>query len=402
MSQPLLILSDVHLSRGYGQEAASDLARLVRSHPQCEVMLAGDVVDLTLDSARVPVDVSLASALSPHHTLLEALRAHVRGPGRLTLLPGNHDACLNHPEGTAQLRALLGAHNDASLEVLPWFVRRGSVHIEHGHLYDPDCAPNHPLADPNPRHEGLGNALMRRFIAPNDAFCFAHQNQTTMASGVTRAFAEWGPRAPLVIAHYLQTALVLWGEATFKKSTVFREKRQGSHRLAAYAASQAVLQGALDELLSQAPSPTHHSSRDMFYRLYFDRVFAAFSLITGAGLLASAGLAAALGATPLVSSAGTLTATGALLSSAGAGYLGISVSKTKNRYGHAVIKQLEQAAQTIARSTGADLVVLGHSHVEVDHRNYVNLGSFGFPRQGRPYLMVDTTGKHEKRWLARA
>jgi hypothetical protein len=296
------------------------------------------------------------------------------------------------------LRRLLQADNDESVQVLPWFVRRGPVHIEHGHLYDPDCAPNHPLADPNPRHEGLGNALMRRFVAPNDAFCFAHQNQTTMASGVTRAFAEWGPRAPWVIAHYLQTALVLWGEATFKKGTVFREKHQGSHRLAAYAASQAVLRGALDDLLAQVPAPTHHSSRDMFYRLYFDRVFAAFSLMTGAGLLASAGLAAALGAVPLVSSTGALTATGALLSSVGAGYLAVSVSKTKNRYGHAVIQQLEQAASAISRSTGAELVVLGHSHVEVDQPNYVNLGSFGFPKQGRPYLMVDAGGKHQKHW----
>jgi len=398
----LLILSDVHLSRDYGQEAARDLAEVVHSHPHCEILLAGDVVDLTLDSARVPVDVSLASALRPHGQLVEALRNHIRTGGRLTLVPGNHDACLNHPEGTAQLRQLLEAQNEASVQVLPWFVRRGPVHIEHGHLYDPDCAPNHPLADPNPRHEGLGNALMRRFVAPNDAYCFAHQNQTTMASGVTRAFAEWGPRAPLVIANYLQTALLLWGEATFKKGTVSREKRQGSHRLAAHAASQAVLQGALDELLAQAPSPTHHSSRDTFYRLYFDRVFSAFSMVTGVGLLASAGLATALGAVPLVSSAGALTATGALLSSVGAGYLTVSVTKTKNRYGHAVIKQLEQAAQTIAQSTGAGLVVMGHSHVEVDQPGYVNLGSFGFPRQGRPYLMVDTAGKHEKRWHARA
>ncbi|HXS18801.1 MAG TPA: metallophosphoesterase [Polyangiaceae bacterium] len=402
MSEPLLILSDVHLSRRYGSEVARDLAQLVRQHPDCEILLAGDVLDLTLDPAAVPADASVTSALTPHVTLVEALRDHVRGPGRLTLVPGNHDACLNDPSAVLQLRRLLDAHNDQNVQVLPWFVRRGTVHIEHGHLYDPDCAPNHPLADPNPSHEGLGNALMRRFVAPNGAFCFAHQNQMTMAAGIAKAFAEWGPRAPWVIANYMHTALTLWAEATFKKGTVSRAKRQGEYRLAAYAASQDVLQAALDELLSHVPSPTHHSSRDTFYRLYFDRVFAAFSLVTGAGLLASAGLAAALGALPLVSSAGALSATGALLSSLGAGYLTVSVSKTKNRYGHAVIKQLEHAAGTIARATDAELVVMGHSHVEVEQPHYVNLGSFGFPRQGRPYLLVDSTGRHEKRWQASA
>lgn len=386
------------MSRSYGDGTASCLARLIEAHPDCEIVLAGDIFDLTLDPAELPVEASLSAAMSPHIELVKALRSHLRGPGRVTLVPGNHDACLSDPRAFSHLRQVLAVPNEESLQIYPWFLRRGGIHVEHGHLYDPDCAPNHPLADPNPRHEGLGNALMRRFVAPNDAFVFAHKNQTTMSSGIATAFAKWGPRAPLVISRYFQTALTLWAEAAFSQGTVARAKLQGDARISAYAASQSVLDHALEELLLRAPAPTHHSARELFFRLYFDRVSAAFALVTGASLLIGTGMAMALNALPLVTTTGALTASGALLSSVGASYLIANVSQKKNRYGHAVIGQLQRAATGIIEATAAELVVLGHSHVEVDQPGYVNLGSFGFPRQGRPYLMVDASGRHAKHW----
>ncbi len=394
-----MVLSDVHLSRHYGHDVSADLARLVNKHPNAEIILAGDILDLTLDSARVPVEESINDALAPHQELLSALRGHVQAGGRLTLVPGNHDAGTSDPAHASDWRRRLGAPDDRTIEVCPWFLRRDGLHIEHGHLYDPDCAPNHPLADPNARSEGLGNALMRRFVAPNDAFIFAHKNQTTMSSGVSTAFAKWGPKAPLVIARYFGTALTLCGEAALHKGLVSQERDLGQARLSSYAASQKVTEEAARALVELAPSPTHHSFREMFLRLYFDRVFAAGSLICGATMLTSAGLGAALGAVPLLSVAGGLTAGGAILSAVGAGYLATSVSQKKNRYGDAVIGQLHSAAGQVREVTDARLVVFGHSHVEVDEPGYVNLGSFAFGRKGRPYLLVDTQGHHEKQWV---
>src|SRR5690606_8448402 len=141
-------------------------------------------------------------ALAPHDKAVEALRAHVARGQKVTLVPGNHDAGLNNEKWARELRRKLNAPDDRCVEIAPWFIRRGNVHIEHGHLYDPDCANNHPLADHNPLSEGLGTALMRRFVAPHDALFFAHANQTTMTSGVTKAFKKWGPKAPLVILDY--------------------------------------------------------------------------------------------------------------------------------------------------------------------------------------------------------
>lgn len=393
----MLVLSDVHLSRNYGENAGHGLAALLASHRDCEIVLAGDVLDLTLDSAMTPVAQSISGAISPHIQLREALRDHVRAGGRLSFIPGNHDSNLAEPTALSHLRHLLKAENDHTVQLYPWFLRRGDIHIEHGHLYDPDCAPNHPLSDPNPSHEGLGNALMRRFVAPNNAFLFAHKNQTTMSSGVTEAFKHWGPQAPLVIARYFKTALLLWAEATLKKKTVIKEKHQGNLRLAEYALVQQVPAAALKALLDDVPSPTHHSGRELFLRLYFDRVLAATSLTIGSTLLLSAGLGLALGAVPLVTSAGTLTSAGAILSALGTGYLTSNVRKKKNRYGDAVIGQLATAAQKISEVTDARLVILGHSHVEVDETNYVNLGSFGYGRGGRPYLLIDAQGRREKK-----
>jgi predicted phosphodiesterase len=396
VSEPMLVLSDVHLSRKYGDTAGQRLAELVSSHPECEIVLAGDVLDLTLDAIEVPLSQSIMTALAPHQELGRALRQHTQGGGRLSLVPGNHDSALAYSTAVLHLRSYFQLQNDHTLQVYPWFLRRGEIHIEHGHLYDPDCAPNHPLADPNSSHEGLGNALMRRFVAPNDAYLFAHKNQTTMSSGISVTIETWGVRAPFIIAHYFRTALGLWLEAGLKKQTVRREAAQGNGRIEAYANDHGVSAESLRHLLQLAPRPTHHSARDVFFRLYFDRLMAAGSLLSGAALLSSAGLGAAIGAVSLVTRTGALTSAGALLSALGAGYLGTNISRTKNRYGDAVIGQLEYAAETIRSTTGAALVVLGHSHVEVNRPGYVNLGSFGYSREGHPYLLVDTQGRHEK------
>lgn len=399
MDRPLLVLSDTHLSRHYGSPIADDLARLFRENSDAEIILNGDILDLSLDPAELPPADGLHAAMAPHPTFVAALTTHIAGGGKLTFIPGNHDASLSTQAQVEQLKRALNAPSDACLEVQPWFARRDGVHIEHGHLYDPDCAPNHPLADPNPRSEGLGTALMRRFISPNDAHFFAHANQITPSSGLKMAFDKWGFRAPVVIANYFHTAISLCVEATEHQALVSAERLQGEGRLEQHAEHTRHDPEILRALLNVAPPATHHDFSSTFLRLYFDRILAGTALATGVGLLGGAGLAAALGTTAAVTAAGVLPGSGMLLALAGGGYLTHSITRQKNRYANAVIGQLGGAAERVREVTGSRLVIMGHTHVEVDVPGYVNLGSFGFGRR-RPYLMVDTNGKHERRYLA--
>ncbi len=396
MSAPLLIVSDVHLSRNYGQESSDALALLVKSHPSCEVVLAGDIFDLTLDDAGLDPAESIEAALAPHLGLTQALRRHLRAGRRIHFIPGNHDGTLATPKAVERLSKILQAENDRQFRLHPWFFRHGALHIEHGHLYDPDCAPNHPLADPNPTHEGLGNALMRRFIAPNEAYYFAHANQTTLSSGLLDSLRKWGPKAPFIIARYFAAAIELWKEAAFKKDVVEREKAIGNSRLKEYAALHRVDETSLETLLSQVPAPTHHRGSDVFFRLYFDRVFAMQAFIAGCGLLS---MSAVSGAPSLSLAPPSVATVGVVLGGLGGGYLAQNVARSKNRYGNAVIGQLALGASQIRTTTDAELVVLGHSHVEVEEPGYINLGSFGYGRGRRPFLLVDGDSRPKKSHL---
>ncbi len=375
-----LILSDTHLSRDHGTSTADALSRVLERHPNVELILAGDIFDLSLDGPRVPVSESLRSILRAHPVLRRVLGDHLRGGNPITLVPGNHDAALSSEAALDTLRHALGAPNERALRVSPWFVRRHGIHIEHGHLYDPDNAPTHPLADHDTRTEPLGTALMRRFIGPNDAIAFAHAHETTPIEGLSRAFRLWGPRAPWVIARYFLTAFGLCADAA-RHGPVYRsELEQGSSRLSGAARNAGLDPTLLEALLDLAPSPTHHGFLETFMRLYFDRIFAGVAV--GSGLVLS-----------ITSPAARLA--GVLLTGAGSAYLGSSLSRSTSRYSNLVVPRLTTAAHRVREATGADLVVFGHTHVEVDEPGYKNLGSFGFSRNARPYLLLDARGKAE-------
>jgi len=392
MPSPLLILSDVHLSRAYGAETAIALAHLIQKFPTSELILAGDILDLSLDAPQLSYKESLRSALAPHHQLTSVLREHVERGQKVTFIPGNHDSGLDSPEATQILRSTLGCIDGQRVQVTPWFTRRGEIHIEHGHLYDPDCANNHPLAPPNPYSEGLGTALMRRFCSPNDALRFAHANQVTPASGFLQAIESWGSRAPLLINNYFRTAIKLCLEAAFHGERVERAKRQGAARLSRHAQLTGVSELDLRSLLVLAPEPTHTSFRATFLRLYFDRILAGGTALMGTSLI----LAGTLEFVPH-----KVLLLGGLLLAGGVAYLVDNLLKKKNRYGNCVIDQLAAAAEGIRAITGSSLVVFGHSHVEVESPGYINLGSFGLSPEARPYLIVDSNGQATKAHLLR-
>jgi len=382
---PLLVLSDVHLSPATPGAIGKDLARVIAAHPGHELILAGDVFDLSFAPALSHSPGFLSSLLERSPDVVAAIRNHAAQGNAVTLIPGNHDAALSENPVASTLLGRMELQESAPLGVQPWFVRRGRVHVEHGHVYDPDNAPVHPLSASSDRTEPLGIALTRRFVVPTGAAHFAHAQDSTPVSALARAFREYGPRAPSMIASYFRTALELCveaGEGLLHHAA--KERDSGEATRGDFAESVSLPPSVVADVLASVPRPTHMSRRDIFLRLYFDRVFA--TLVT----------VGAVSAIPRIPAAGWV----ALASSA---FLAGSLLRGKDPYGALPEERLRAGAARIREITAAETVVFGHTHREVTEPGYVNGGSFAFPRApGRPYVVVDPGGRAEIRRITAA
>ena len=381
---PLIIVSDLHLDRGVDTAVTRDLAELVVTHPGHEIVLNGDVLNLSTERPGFEPASVVEQYLLGKTALVHALRAHLARGDSVTFLGGNHDAALGLPGVERAIRRVLAVDHAGSLACLPWFARRGLVHIEHGHLYDADNAPNHPLVAPTWRTEPLGIAITRRFLAPHRALEFCHRHDTTPMAGLRRVFALYGPRAPKVVLGYFAYA-ARQCRSTWHKRCLLAEQLEGQQMLATYAAAQGVEPDAVSRLLHDIPRPTHQRLRRTFARLYLDRVVASVGSVGGA--------AALVAGAPM---------SGLLLAGAGTTYLGASLARGKNRYAGVVELALRDAALRIAEITGAEMVVMGHTHDEDYTPVYVNTGSFAYPNEpGRPFVRVGADGSVERRrWTA--
>ncbi len=379
---PLVIVSDLHLDPGGDTAVTRELAALIEAFPGHEVLLNGDVLNLSTQRAGFDPAEAIAEFCSGKAELLRALSRHLGRGDAVTFLAGNHDAVLGSPVAEGALRRLLEVDAAARLECLPWFARRGAVHVEHGHLYDADNAPNHPLVTPSWRTEPLGIAITRRFLAPHRALEFRHRHETTPMAGLRRVFELYGPRAPRVVVGYFAYA-ARQCRSTWHKRRLLAEQLEGRRGLADYAIRQGVTPAALQTLLRAVPPPTHHALRRTFARLYLDRVIASVGSVGGAAALV-------VGA-PMP---------GLLLAGAGTTYLGASLVRGKNRYAGVVELALRDAALRIADVTGAETVVMGHTHDEDYTPVYVNTGSFAYPNQpGRPFVQATADGSvRRRRW----
>jgi UDP-2,3-diacylglucosamine pyrophosphatase LpxH len=377
---PLLVMSDVHLNYASQAPHVADLARLVHEFPRAELVLAGDVFDLSRDPPRRDPAESIVALLRHHRSLFDALRSHLSGGGRLTLIAGNHDAAVADHRVREALLDALDLTPDAPLETEPWFVRRGRVHIEHGHLYDPDNAPAHPLALWSYATEPLGIALTRRFLAPTGALDMAHAHETTPVAALVRAFELFGARAPLVVARYFATAIRLCAEAG-RQSGLALERQLGEGALDTFARQTGLPKDLLAELANAGADPTHHRFTDTFMRLYFDRVVATLSLLFGASTLIA-----------------KKSPAGAAVAAVSGAYLGRSL-KRKSRYSGIVEQRLREAAGRVAERTDAELVIFGHTHREDAAPRYLNSGSFAYSRtMGRPYILLERGREPECRY----
>lgn len=373
-------MSDTHLGPESPAGVARELAKLVAASAGAEIVFSGDVFDLSFAPRYEDSAEFLAALIGRAPELAEAVHRHVASGAPITVLPGNHDAALGEHPVAQVFRGRLGLSEDAPVRVSPWFVRRGDVHIEHGHVYDPDNAPVHPLAEWSGRTEPLGIALTRRFVAATGASDFAHAQDSTPVSSLARAFRLYGARAPGMIASYFKTAIELCAESGPAVAPhAKRERSVGEGRLGAFAGGVGIAPESLTTLIGLVPPPTHLRRKDVFLRLYFDRVFATLLL---------AASAAAIPRRPAAS----------LVALASFAYLAGSTLRQKDRYGDLPHLRLSEGAARIRELTSARVVVLGHTHHSVFEEGYLNAGSFAFPRkQGRTYVTVDEHGRAELR-----
>jgi UDP-2,3-diacylglucosamine pyrophosphatase LpxH len=382
-NEPLIVASDVHLTRGGSERSAGRLARLIAQHPGHEVVLAGDIFNLSLDApSRDPAE-SIASIVAEYPTLRDALRQHLESGHALTFISGNHDAGVMTRGVRERLLQVTGAGAQARLAIEPWFIRRGDVHVEHGHVYDPDNAPAHPLSTWSPETEPLGIALTRRFLAPHDAFHFAHAHHTTPLQGLTDAFKTFRGRAPMMILHYFATSSRLAAEAAVPERMA-AEKARGESALEDFARRSGVTADVVRALYRALPRPTHEDFQQTFFRLYFDRVLATLGVAGGATRALLGGLGGGV--------------VGGAVALSGALYLYRSVKKGVDRYSSLPVKRLFEGAELVRRVTGAKLVIFGHTHCEDEAEGYKNSASFSYTaRAGSPYLLVDALGHAERR-----
>ena len=199
---PMLILSDLHLGPATPPGADLALETLLDRHGQRELVCLGDLFDLSTETRKIDPAILVAEQFANHPVVSRALRRHLVQGSTVTLVAGNHDAELTAPDARKRILDALDLDERSSLRIEPWWLLRDGVYFEHGHVWDPDNAPMHPLAPTDRRHEPLGVALTRQVLAPASAYQFAHAHQTTPLAGLLRALRELKFRAPEVIGRY--------------------------------------------------------------------------------------------------------------------------------------------------------------------------------------------------------
>ena len=370
-----LVLGDLHLSTHAPKGVAKDLVGLLGGHRGSRVIFAGDLFDLSSESPRP--ERPLEAGFERHADVARAMAEHVDGGGEIVWLAGNHD-----PEvGGGDVARVLGLSGEAAarVRVSPWFFRQGGLHVEHGHLFDPDCAPAHPLAS---ARSTLGVHFVEEFIAKTGAFAYLNANDKTPLELFFDAFRWYGRRGPFVVYTYFRAAFSALG----KSGRYFggdAEAARAEAGLGAFLADAGVSEEHARALMNEHATPTMRSLRDTVARLYLDRVTATVSILAGLSAFALGRRRLAL-----------------VLGAAGMAGLAWSWSRGHDRYGGKVPARLDDGARRVARTTGADLVVFGHAHEILDRDGYSNTASFAFPRRapGRPYLAIDDRNRATRRF----
>lgn len=372
-----LLLSDVHLETAPHPEREDAVGAALAAHPGVDVAFLGDLFEFAASPSSNP-HAAVTELLTKNPRFCEALRRHAATGAQIHWVSGNHDAALAGVQTTA--RAILGV----DVTIWPWFLRIGAVHLEHGHLFDRDNAPLHPLAAWDRRDEPLGVALMRKIVVELDARQWAHAHQTTPLQALRQAadWFGWGLGAQLFRGLMALSGLT-WAAVAGRWGRASKAESLGASRVPAYAETQGVSADALAKVLEQRPVPTHSGYWLVFRRLYLDWVAAVLAVVLGT-LLA------------LVSDSAwpwlAVVVGGAYAAREG-------LFRRGSRY-PPPLGALLTGAHLVAHSTAATRVVFGHTHVEEQDGPYINLGSFGYPSaRGRAYGLVTEEGAFTRLYL---
>src|SRR3954464_15946460 len=92
--QPFIVSSDLHLSADASAGMVRDLGRLLSQYGGHEVVLAGDVFNLSWEAPGSSASAAVLDLLQQFPNLQHALRQHLASGGALTFLAGNHDAAM--------------------------------------------------------------------------------------------------------------------------------------------------------------------------------------------------------------------------------------------------------------------------------------------------------------------
>lgn len=367
-----LVVADLHLTRQTPRHVAVDLASLFAAHPGARVYVAGDLFDRSAEAAPTP---SVGEVLGAHPSLARALGEHLEQGGELRLAAGNHDADVGR-EGFADTLASalrLGPAARSRLSTTPWFFRDGPLHVEHGHVFDPDNAPGHPLVHGAP---SLGVRFVHDFIAPTGAYAYLNRNDKLPLELFTEAFTRYGARGPYVVATFFRASFAALANAG-PFYDLDAERASGDALLDAFAFGADVPADALRGVLSAQEAPTLARLRDTFARLYLDRVTFTTALLASLGLAATGRRRTALA-----------------LAAVGMGCMVASWATQHNRYAGRVVTRLARGAELVGGATGASLVVLGHAHSPEVRDGYANPGTFSFsPGESRTFLEVHMAGE---------
>jgi len=369
-----IVLGDLHLSTHTPRAVGDDLVELLASHAGSRVVFAGDFFDLSAEAQNESGAIkTIGAGFRAHERVASALARHADRGGELVWLWGNHDPEMSSAADVA--RALgLDARAASRVRVSPWFFRfasdGGDVHVEHGHVFDPDNAPPHPLAS---ARGTLGVHFVESFIAKTGAFHYLNANDKPPLALFVDAFRFYGRRGPFVVYTYFEAAF-----AALRKSGAAwdgeRDRARAEAGVARFLEDAGLDEARVRALMSEHAAPTMRDVKDTVARLYLDRVTATVAVLAGLAAFAIGKRTVALA-----------------LGAAGLAGLAWSWSRGHDRYGGRVAARLDEGATRVARATGAKLVVFGHAHEIADREGYSNTASFAFPRgaPGRPFLEID-------------
>lgn len=376
-----IVVGDLHLRGDGDPRPGRALASLLSTEPEATLVFAGDSLDLAAEPA-ADAGAAARRTLASAPELCAAIAERAGRGVRTVFVAGNHDADIARDETTVAIHEALGLARDDRAHVLtaPWFHRLadGAVHVEHGHVFDPDGAPTHPLA-PVARDD-VGIAILRKFIVPVEGHFLVAHNAEAPLPLLMRVIRTYGSRAPWVIGLYIKTALGTW-LSSGDSFPIEVDRAEGARRLVEFAAEVGLDHDTLSLLLDAHATPTRAQRTSTFLRLYLDRVIATSAVLTGTTMSAAG---AALGTSAPMIAGVPLAAVGALGLSA-------SILAGANRYRGRAERALRVGAERAAEITGARTVVLGHVHVDSSGPRYRNTASFAFAPQ-HPYLIVEEDG----------